>query len=101
MRRLVLLALAATTAAALAAPADAAPRRARYANDIVITKRSYFDAGVVVKPGTLSGALNYVAASQTATPPYRNIDSQFGRETLPLPGSLPGCCDVPFSRLTD
>lgn len=101
MRRSLLLLLAAASVAGLAAPADAAPRRNRYADDIVVHKRSYFDAGVLVKPGTLGGALNYVSASQNATPPYANINSQFGGETLPLPGSLPNCCGVPFSRFTD
>lgn len=101
MRRTVLLLLTAASLGGIAAlPAEAASRRARYANDIVITKRSYFDAGVVVKPGSL-GALNYVNASQNATPPYANINSQFGGETLPLPGSLPGCCGVPFSRFSN
>ena len=100
MRRF-LICLAAAGLAGLASSADAAPRRARAENDIVIHKRSYFDAGVIVKPGTLGGALNYVQASQNATPPYANINSRFGGETLPLPGSLPNCCDVPFSRFTD
>jgi hypothetical protein len=101
MRRAILLLIAAASAASLAIPADAAPRRSRVMNDIVITKRSYFDAGVLVKPGSLSGALNYVSASQNATPPYANINSQFGAETLPLPGALPGCCGVPFARFQD
>lgn len=97
MRRSAFLLLAATLAGLAGTAADAAPRRASTSNDIVVTKRSYFDAGTLVKPGSL-GSTTYVSASQNATPPYRHIVSQFGGETLPLPGELGNCCDVPIAR---
>jgi hypothetical protein len=93
MRRIVCLTVLA--ACAMATAAEAQPRR--HTDDIVITKRSYFDAGVVVKPGTL-GSTNYFVASNNATPPYANVNSKFGSETLPSRWYLPNCCDVPFSR---
>jgi hypothetical protein len=94
--RIALIAIAALCGAATVA--EAAPKR--YRDDIVVTKRSYLDAGVLVKPGSL-GATNYVTASQYATPPYANINSRFGGETLPARGYLPNCCDVPFSRFSE
>ncbi len=72
----------------LAHPADARPRRTT--NEIVVTKRSYFDAGTKVKPGT-GGQLNYVYAGQgLATPDYEHIGTEFGDETLPRRWELPG-----------
>jgi hypothetical protein len=95
------IALIAITALCVAGTvAEAAPRRSRYADDIVVTKRSYFDAGVLVKPGTL-GSTNYVYASQNSIPPYANINSKFGGETLPSRWYLPNCCDVPLSRFAN
>jgi hypothetical protein len=97
MRRSAFLLLAASLAGLAATAADAAPRKSSTSNDIVVTKRSYFDAGTLVKPGSL-GSTTYVYASQNATPPYLNVNSLFGGETLPLPGELPQCCGVPIAR---
>jgi hypothetical protein len=90
MRRFVPLTVLA--ACVLATAAEAQPRR--HQDDIVITRRSYFDAGVLVKPGTL-GSSNYVVASNNSSPPYSHIISKFGGETLPGRWYLP---DVPLSR---
>lgn len=96
--RITLLAITALCVAATVA--EAAPKHSRYADDIVVTRRSYFDAGVVVKPGTL-GSTNYVWTSQNSIPPYQNINSKFGGETLPSRWYLPNCCDVPLSRFAN
>ncbi len=90
MRRIACRAILA--AVAMATTAEAQSRR--YPNDIVVTKRSYFDAGVLVKPGTLSST-NYVVASNNSSPPISHIISKFGGETLPGRWYLP---DVPLSR---
>lgn len=90
MRRFVILTVLAASVLATAAEAQTRAHR----GDIVITRRSYFDAGVLVKPGTLSST-NYVLASNNASPPYANIISKFGGETLPGRWYLP---DVPLSR---
>jgi hypothetical protein len=93
MRRIACLTLLA--ACVMATTAEAQSRRAP--NDLVVTKRSYFDAGVLVKPGTLGGS-TYIFASNNPIPPYANINSRFGSETLPQRWYLPNCCEVPFSR---
>jgi hypothetical protein len=90
-----ILCLTVLAACAMATAAEAQPKR--YRDDIVVTKRSYFDAGVLVKPGTLGGN-TYIFASNNPIPPYANINSKFGSETLPSRWYLPNCCDVPFSR---
>jgi len=88
MRRLattLAFALAATTLAS--ALAEAAPKRR---NELTVTRRSYFDAGNVVRPGS-GGYNNYVTIGQGpyAQPVYQHVNSLFGGETLPQRFSLP------------
>ena len=77
-------------AVASAVPADAAPKRSR---EVTIRARSYFDAGVVVKPGS-TGQTNYVLIGQSmGSAPYGNA-SIGGGETLPGRFYVPNCCGV-------
>jgi hypothetical protein len=88
MRRFITTAALIATASVLTtAFAQAKPRRAP--NEIVVKGRSFLDAGTKVKPG--GAALNYVYIGQgsLATPPYSNISSRYGAETLPRRFELP------------
>ncbi|WP_293868307.1 hypothetical protein [uncultured Alsobacter sp.] len=92
MLRASALALSALFLGAMAAavPAEAAPKRSR---EVTIRARSYFDAGVIVKPGS-TGATNYVLVGQSmGSPPYGNA-SIGGGETLPGRFYVPNCCGV-------
>ncbi len=85
-------ALACILALCAALPADAQTRRTP--NEIVVTRRSYFDAGTLVRPGS-QGSLNYVYASTIwHQPDYSNIATRYGAETLPRRFELPNCCGV-------
>ena len=88
----ILRALACILALCAALPAQAQTRRTP--NEIVVTRRSYFDAGTLVRPGS-QGSLNYVYASTTwRQPDYSNIATRYGAETLPQRFELPNCCGV-------
>lgn len=78
------LALVAATAA------DAKPRRN---NEITLQPRSYFDAGVVVRPGS-TGSTNYIVAGQNLQTPAWGPSSLYGATTLPGRFDVPGCCGV-------
>ena len=96
MRRFILptIALAAAFASA-PSPADAQTQRVyrERVPEITVTRRSYLDPGKVVPVGR---DLNYVYLGQgpLATPPYSNMRSFYGQETLPQRFDLPGCCGV-------
>ncbi|MCP8938674.1 hypothetical protein NK718_09125 [Alsobacter sp. SYSU M60028] len=93
-RQMMTAALIAATATLVSlTPADA-QSSGRKANEITVTRRSYFDAGTMVRPGS-TGATNYVAVGTTlATPAYSNIATRYGAETLPQRFDLPNCCGV-------
>jgi hypothetical protein len=93
MRRTAAFAVSALLAAAFAAavPVEAASRKPL---ELTVRGRSYFDAGVIVRPGS-TGATNYVQLGQTLNAPSYMANASFaGGETLPGRFYLPNCCGV-------
>jgi hypothetical protein len=91
MRFITALLIAAALVGTLLQPtqADARHRAVRHnhteSNALVVPRRSFLDAGVVVAPGSIP---NYAISTQM-TPPIYSYDDRFTRN-LPSPYFMPG-----------